>query len=471
MPYDPEAIREITRRAEESVRRANGHTQQPEPPPQEVSTPQLPVSYHDWRYKVGMVVKKTLDDVPVKDRPMIASMKPERLIDLIVKQAHDIVDAREAPWWPLPEGLSESEVDEELHALAGKAIEVFRNAYPAPVEYHLPSAGEIDRSPIDAYDAYTAMHADKREYSWNGLVREGCTMILSALMGSGKTTLSMNVTRGWALGEPVLDRACKPSNTLVVVSPKEWDAWADTIGFWGIKGKVFLISSLNVQFGNGPEQAEWFAHTMAELKCQTFVLDTLFDFFGIPPHNTGDANRMAMAEQVPLLEVVRMNGWSGIVTGHPPKSEAQAVVPRDPEESFGGHTAWSAQHRMRAVIYRKAKGASTFKTARGGYGDTGITEEHMLLFNEATRLVSLGGKFANYLGEIAMPVVVEALQAGGWHGRSDLIRDTGKGKNFVYAGVKFGLKAGTIKWNQRGGRSAKYALPDEPDEQEQMGLL
>lgn len=336
---------------------------------------------------------------------------------------------------------------------------------------HLPAEIEIDRTPVDAFDAYTEMLADQREYSWKGIVREGCTMVLSALMGSGKTTLSMNVSRGWALGQSVLDRDCKPSKTLVVVSSKEWDAWADTIGFWQIRGKIFLIPSFKVQFGDGREQALWFEHTMKQLGCTTFVLDTMFDFFGIPPHNTGDQNRMVMAEQTPLLEVVRTNGWSGIVTGHPPKSEAQAIVSRDPEESFGGHTAWSAQHRMRAVIRRKAKGASAIITGRGGYGDDGILEEHMLLFDPLTRLVSLGGKFANYLGEVALPLVLAALEEGGWHGRSDLIKSTGKGKNFVYAGIKFGLKTNVLKWNGKGSRSAKYALPGEPDEHEQMGLL
>jgi hypothetical protein len=200
------------------------------------------------------------------------------------------------------------------------------------------------------------------------------------------------------------------------------------------------------------------------------VLDTMFDFFGIPPNVRGDSNRIAMNEQSPLLDVVRRNNWSGIPTGHSPKSEAQAIIARDPEEAFAGHTAWTAQHRMRAVIRRKAKGVNAFITGRGGYGDTGILEEEMLLFDESTRLVSLGGKFASYLGEAALPSILEALSNGSWMGRSDLMKHTGKSKNWVYAGVKYGLKKGSIKWNGKGSRSAKYALPDEPDETEQGSL-
>lgn len=470
MPANFEVMRELMKKAEESIQRhRNG---EPKPPQPEAPPAQLPVTYDDWRYHIGMAIKTVFDRVPEKDRETVARFKDAMLIDQIVKEAHEVIDLHEKPYWPLPADLTETDIDDELHSLAGQAIQRFREVYLPPAAPQLPAIGQIDRRPIDAYDAYQIMLADKREYSWAGLVREGCTMILTALMGSGKTTLSMNVSRGWGLGEPVLGRECKASKTLVVVSPKEWDAWADTIGFWALKGKVFLVSSLNVQFGDGVEQARWFAQTMADLGCKTFCLDTMFDFFGIPPHNTGDANRMAMAEQTPLLEVVRTMGWSGIVTGHPPKSEAQAIVMRDPEESFGGHTAWSAQHRMRAVIRRKSQGVNAFLTGRGGYGDSGIMKEHMLLFDPTTRLVTLGGEFAHYLGEVALPVVLEALESGnGWHARSDIMRDTGKGKNFVYAGVKHGLKTGALKWNGRGGRSAKYALPNEPDEQEQMGLL
>src|SRR5208337_4417545 len=101
----------------------------------------------------------------------------------------------------------------------------------------------------------------------------------------------------------------------------------------------------------------------------------------------------------PLLQMVRERNYSGLVTGHAPKSEAKAIDPRDPEESFGGHTAWTAQHRMRAAIRRKAQGVNTFLTGRGGYGDVGILKEELLNFDLATRLLALGGPFSEHLGE------------------------------------------------------------------------
>ena len=46
-----------------------------------------------------------------------------------------------------------------------------------------------DRQAIDAYDAFQNMVGEGREYSWEALIRVGCTAVLSALIGAGKTTL------------------------------------------------------------------------------------------------------------------------------------------------------------------------------------------------------------------------------------------------------------------------------------------
>src|SRR5262252_485194 len=435
---------------------ANGHFR---PPPE----------FDAWRLRLGYVIKGALDAVPEKDRQLIASGPKNRTVDLIVKQAHELIAEHDPQVWPLPAELAETEVDEEIQKLAGQAVDVFWSAYGVELPPASSVSTEIDRNPVDAYEAYQVIQSDRREHSWEGLIRTGCTMVLTALIGAGKTTLATNVVRGWALGEYVLGRACRKSKSLVVVSPKEFEAWAEIIHFWELRAMVYLIPSYKTHFDSAAEQAGWFEMAMKKLGCETFCFDTLFDFFGMPPNTRGDSNRIAMNEQVPLLETVRANNWSGLVTGHSPKSEAQAVVNRDPEEACAGHTAWTAQHRTRAVIRRKSPGVNAFVTGRGGYGDQGILKEEMLLFDEGTRLVSLGGAFADYLGQTALPSILDGL-SDGWHGRSDLIKSTGKTKNWVYAAVKFGLKNGSIKWNGKGGRSAKYALPDEPSEEDQQNL-
>jgi hypothetical protein len=423
------------------------------------------IDFPTWRYRAGMTIKGCIDAIPQEGREIIASMTPEGLAEKLFEQARELVIVQ-----PRPPELSDTDLDDELHKLAAQAVEHFRNAYYLPAttngEIQLPATVEIDREPIDAYDAWKTMSADRRGYAFEGLGRWGCTMVLAALIGAGKTTFAMNLARAWALGTEFLDRRCEQSKTLVVVSPKEWEAWADTIGFWELREVIFLLRSTQTHFVDGAAaQARWFETAMKKGGFRTFVLDTLFDFFGMPPNTRGDSNRIAMNEQTPLLEVVNANSWCGLVSGHSPKTEAQAVVNRDPEEAFGGHTAWTAQHRMRMSIRRKSKGMNAFVTGRGGYGDTGILEERLLLFDESTRLVSLGTKFSDYLGEAALPEILEKLGQGGWFSRSELMKQTGKSKNWVYAGIKHGLKQHSIRWNGKGSRGSKYALPGEDDEE------
>ena len=343
---------------------------------------------------------------------------------------------------------------------------------PAVAEQHLPAENldelYADRQATDAYEVYQVMRGDVRDYSWDGLIRDGCTAVLSGLMSSGKSTLAMNLVRGWALGTELFGRRCRQGKTLVVVSPKEYEAWADTIGFWGLRGLVYLVESTKAHFGEPGEVVKWFEYTMLKWACRTFVLDTLFDFFGMPPNRAGDANRIAMNEQTPLLELVHAKNYSGLVSGHAPKSEAKAIDPRDPEEAFGGHSAWTAQHRMRMAVRRKTLGVNAFITGKGGYGDTGILKEQMLIFDEANRLDSLGGPFAEYLAQAAMPSVIDALrELGEPTSITKIVEAMGKGEKWVKAGLKNGRKEGVIEmFGGQGKRGTKYGLTEWPRERE-----
>jgi hypothetical protein len=299
-----------------------------------------------------------------------------------------------------------------------------------------------DRMSIEASIAYQQIISDQREYSWDHAIKDGCTAVIAALIGAGKTTYAMNLARAWALELEFLGRPCRQSKTLVVVSPKEYEAWADTIGFWGLKDLIYLVESTKAHFPDRNENVKWFDFLMQRNGCRTFVLDTLFDFFGMPPNTSGDSNRIAMNEQAPLLQLVRERNYSGLVTGHSPKSEANAIQPRDPEEAFGGHTAWTAQHRMRMTIGRRSQGVNTFLTGRGGYGDQGFLTEQLLRFDESTRLLALGGPFSERIGEAAMPSMIEALRgfdrpvtAGA------IMRATLKSERWVRAGLNAAVKA------------------------------
>jgi AAA domain-containing protein len=381
-----------------------------------------------------------------------------------------------------PHGLTQSEIREEIDPAIRLAWKRFRIATRNDLIVldglmstqdgdQVPAIADeyADRQAVDAFDAFQTMVGEARDYSWEGLIRVGCTAVLSALIGAGKTTLAMNLARAWGLGLSLFERLCHQSRTLVVVSPKEYEAWADTIGFWGLKGLVFLVKSTSAHFSDRAQTVKWFDYTMKKHECRTFVLDTLFDFFGMPPNTSGDANRIAMNEQAPLLELVRERSWSGLLSGHAPKSEAKAIDPRDPEESFGGHTAWTAQHRMRMTIRRKSQGVNAFITGRGGYGDRGILKEELLLFDEETRLLSLGGLFSDHLGEAAMPSVIDTMRDfGGPISMPKLIEQMGKSEKWTRAGVTAGRKAKPplIQTDAiKGKRNAKYWLPGQnPDD-------
>ena len=327
-----------------------------------------------------------------------------------------------------------------------------------------------DRRPVDAFEAWQIMSTEPRVYPIAGLLRKGASLGMSGLMGAGKTTLMLNMVKGLAEGSEVLGRKCMESKVLVVASPKEYDNWCETIGFWGIAGKVFIIESPKTHFGDATEQAAWFEAMMDEYGCQAFALDTLFDFYGSPTNQSGDQNRIIMNEQAPLLQRVRERGFYGIVGGHQPKSEAQAETPRDAEEAFGGHSGWMAQHRMRLTLRRKSRqniGTTIIAilTGKGGYGDDGILEEQLLSYDAERRTVKLDGPFSQYLGKAAMPEMIDAIRGLGdkenpWVTMTKLKDDTKKAEKWIRAGLKEGIAQGIIQTNGKKRKGKLWTLAE-----------
>lgn len=359
----------------------------------------------------------------------------------------------EAPAW-----LTVTEVEEELATIADAAIGA-RELQPGAAVPAVVDPYE-DRHAVDAYEVYQALLKEKRGYSLAGLVREGGSMLISAVIGAGKTTLQLNIARGWALGGIVLGRQCQQSRTLAVVSPKEFDNWCETVGKWGLRDVIFIIESPKTHFGSPGKAAEWFKSEMQRLDCRTFMLDTLFDFYGHSPNsNASEVNREVMNEQGPLLMVVRQNNWSGVVSGHAPKSEAKAIQPRDPEEAFSGANAWAAQHRMRVALRRQDK-VTSILSGRGGYGDEGILDEQLLSYDKETRMVELGGLWSEQRGAARMPTILAALKSlDGIAGMSKLVETTGLSETELRAGLRAARETEPPLVEKLGnGRNTKYAL-------------
>lgn len=442
----------------------NGHYQ---PPPAVVAEAALKL----WQGRLLLNADAFLKDDPEYHKPIPA----RDLLEPLISDLTQCVEMMRSDGKSPPVELGEQDIKDEVERVARLAIEHWANTLiwsketlPARREAIEPAALPVaefeERAPIDAFVVWEGMKGEVREYALEGLIREGCTAVLSGLMGSGKTTLAMNISRAWALGEMVIGRQCKQSRTLVVVSPKEFEAWADTIGFWGLKSSIYIVESTKAHFGDPAMTVGWFDHWMRKLDCRTFVLDTLFDFFGMPPNRAGDSNRIAMNEQTPLLQCVREKSYAGLILGHAPKSEAKAIDPRDPEEAFGGHSAWTAQHRMRMTVRRKSQGVNAFITGRGGHGDRGILKEEMVLYDESTRLITLGGLFSEHMGSAAMPEIIDLLgQLGGVASVSKMVTTSGKAEKWIRAGLKQACKQ-QLAIREGKGRSTRYVLRGHSDQ-------
>lgn len=390
-------------------------------------------------------------------RQVIAAT-PDATVDYLVTGLLTQISARERCVPPANWFQNDRQLEQQLTVMAQAALDVL------PVEPSVPEM-YVSAVPLEAWSAWQQIATETREYSVEGLIRWGATGAVSGLMGAGKTTFMINLVRSWATGEPFLGRVVKQSRTLVVASPKEIDNWLETLSRWGLKERVWVIESTKVQLGSPQKAADWFAWAMKEYGCTTFALDTLFDFFGMPSNNSGDQNRIVMNEQNALLSVARTEKYAGIGGGHQPKTEATALVPRDPEEAFSGQTGWMAQHRMRISLRRKSKGFTAIITGRGGYGDSGILEEMLLKYDDQTRLISLGGPFNEHLGEAAVGRVVEALKEGDpdeWVSRSELEKKTGLSKSFIKAGLKRGMQGDfehpAVIEADGNGRARRYRL-------------
>jgi hypothetical protein len=90
-------------------------------------------------------------------------------------------------------------------------------------------------------------------------------------------------------------------------------------------------------------------------------------------------------------------------------------------------------------------------------------KEELLLFDEETRLVSLGGSFSEHLGRVAMPSVIEVLrELGEPTSFRKIVEAMGKGDRWVKAGIKAGRNAHLIDTDAvKGKRNSTYWLLEQ----------
>src|SRR5215831_16605255 len=110
-----------------------------------------------WQLEVGYYIKQCFDAVPENQREALATHTDAILIDTVIEKPLGLIRDHQHPLWPLPPGLSETEVEEEIRRLAEKAVSAFKDVYlpghaaglPAISNgsVQLPAVGEIDRTP------------------------------------------------------------------------------------------------------------------------------------------------------------------------------------------------------------------------------------------------------------------------------------------------------------------------------------
>ena len=92
------------------------------------------------------------------------------------------------------------------------------------------------------------------------------------------------------------------------------------------------------------------------------------------------------------------------------------------------------------------------------------------MFDEGTRLVTLGGSWKDFMGITALPLILETLDGlDGVASMSKLVMQTGKSESFIRAGLKLGCNGNEENpqriWRSGKGQSTRYWL-HEPTEEE-----
>lgn len=457
MPYDPEKIQEILKAAEESLKKhENGKTgssaHPPQPPqPIEPLPANLPVvAYSDWRYRIGMVVKKALDDVPVNDRPTIASMAPAQLVDLIVKQAHEVVDDHVAPWWPLPDGAN---LDKELRSLAGQAVEVFRGAYR---DDNLPSVipFEIYELALQANEEYL-----KRTPVIEGLFYSSAVSMVTGGKHAGKSTITRWLAICVAKGIDFLDRKVDQGAVLYLASEDETMAARQELlrlG-WNAGDPLQFLSMSNIMESQ-VKFLESLTDYLRKNAVKLVVMDMLFDFAHIADEMSYSQTREALG----TIQRVASEGNCHIVTvHHAPKH----LVFADAAVTALGSQGLAARVSPIVLVRRHGDGvhsivSTTVRDPRG----KGI-EEHRLLRNEDGSLV-LGKAWRDWMqAEVYSERVLNLFEAdpGEELSRPDVQEALGITQQLASATLRLLYKEGKLSRTGSGkkGKPYRYSVPQQ----------
>lgn len=319
MSIEDDALRDLIEKAKQSVSK-NGHNttnskpEASEPPPVD-SVPAI--NYGRWRLEAGYVIKRALDNVPEDQRPMIASMEAARLIELVVSQAREVIAEKKPPWYPLPPELSETDIDEELHGLASRAIEVFREVY-LPTEQPVPAHSALIVSETSLQAEIANAEYLSRPAIVDGLAFARAISLTVGGKHEGKTTITRTKALAIAAGEPFFGRATMQSPVIYAASSDEYATTRMELLRMGWRSRDLPLTLLRI--GNEEAEPKAIVSSIAELAIKLgarfVVLDMLFDFIRVQDENRYAQTRAAIS----LIQTLSDEIDGGVdATHHTPK--------------------------------------------------------------------------------------------------------------------------------------------------------
>jgi hypothetical protein len=359
MPDDGDSISDIIKQAQESIRKRNGNAASsvpPAQPPQPIDDPApLPaVSYTDWRYRVGMVVKRALDDVPEDQRPTIASMAPDKLADLLVKQAREVIEEKKAPWYPLPPELSESDIDDELHGLATRAVTVFQGAYL----HDLPATLEDEPKPLTVSELYSYVDEwDRRPWVWEGILPSASLSLLVGKSETGKSTIVYRLIYAVLRGLPLFGRKCMAGRVLYLAGDPMSEVVAGKtfreMGIQASDGLLVLPGALISRPNGMDDLRQW----VGQFKPALIVGDTLATTVQLDNDRYGQS----IEAQQPLSRLARKSASNFLSTHHSQKSAVDSYSVIDAALGSVGVAAVASSRMVTRMHRRNQKKYFTFE--------------------------------------------------------------------------------------------------------------
>jgi len=337
-------------------------------------------SFGTWQLEVGYQFKGWFGAVPEKQRVLLASSEENTLVEILVEDAKKWIEAHKPPTWPLPEELSESELDEELRRLALSVVKAFRDDYAVPEKE--PEEDKISALHLtQLYDVIDQW--DRQPWVWDGILPHSSLSLIVGKSETGKSTLIYSLIYAIVTGSDFFGRRCEQGRVLYLAGdPMSEIVAGKTFRALGLTEGVVVIPDALVMHRTGMEQVR---AIVKELKPSLVVGDTLAATVDIDVDKYGQSYQA----QLPLTRMAREYGPNFLMSHHSQKSAIDSYSVIDSALGSVGVAA-VASSRMGTKLYRrKGKKFYTFEMSNLRIGNP--IEGEYIVHKLENGLVELAG--------------------------------------------------------------------------------